>query len=187
MGKSKLVEEAERLARDCVLLKRSGPADRLAGVWGGPGIVPAPDGPFRHWLSIVCRFLPAGLSPRTGILSVYTNEGDCESGVAAHDPAATLNVSQGSALYAHAARSLPPPDALAGGEDQAYVRLWQSNCSLYTGEADAVLGGWHFPWPDGDWEQLRDQPLLIWTITDSEPWVEVWGTGEGFRVMQRIT
>lgn len=66
----------DRLARQCVLLKWSGSADKLAGVWGGRGAVPPPAGPFRHWLSIDCRFLPAGLGPSRGILSVYTNEDD---------------------------------------------------------------------------------------------------------------
>ena len=51
----------------------------------------------------------------------------------------------------------------------------------------AVLGGWHFPWPDGDWGELVERPLLAWTFEDSEPWVEVWGDGKGFQVKQRIT
>ncbi len=68
-----------------------------------------------------------------------------------------------------------------------YLPVWQSNCPLYTNEAAAVLGGWHFPWPDGDWEELQNKPLLVWTIDDSEPWVEVWKEPNGFRVIQRIT
>jgi hypothetical protein len=180
-------DDADQLARPCVLLKYSGPADGLAGVWGGPGIVPAPSGPFRHWISIDCRFLPPGLGPAVGILSVYTNEDDCVSGFAGHDPAVRLATTAGRALYAHPARSLPPPDALAAESDEAYTRRWQSNCPLYTGEAAAVLGGWHFPWPDDDWSELQEQPLVVWTLDESEPWVEVWGEPDGFRVMQRIT
>jgi hypothetical protein len=134
-----------------------------------------------------CRFLPAGLGPPAGVLSVYTNEEDCVSGVAALDPVGRIAPSSGVALYAHQAFSLPPPDALPGGDTDEYMRFWQSNCPLYTGEAAAVLGGWHFPWPDGDWEELRQKPLLVWTLDDSEPWVEVWGVPGGFRVMQRIT
>ncbi len=187
MAKSKLAATADRLARPCVLLRWSGPADALAGVWGGRGTVPPPDGSFRHWISVDCRFLPAGLGPSCGVLSVYTDEDDGESGFAGHDPAASLSVGDGAALYAHPARSLPPPDALSAGGDKAYVRLWQADCPLYTGEAVAVLGGWHFPWPDGDWEELREQPLLLWTIEESEPWVEVWGERGGFRVTQRVT
>lgn len=51
----------------------------------------------------------------------------------------------------------------------------------------AMLGGWHFPWPDGDWAELVKKPLLALTFEDAEPWVEVWGKGKGFRVVQRIT
>lgn len=187
MDDTERIAEAERLARDCVLLKRFGSEDRLAGVWGGPGIVPAPDGPFRHWISIDCRFLPIGLGPSVGVMSVYTNVQDCVSGLVAYDSTASLVVSGEPALYAWPARSIPPPDAMSDGDDETYLRSWQGNCPLYTGEAAAVLGGWHFPWPDGDWEDLRDQPLLVWTLDESEPWVEVWGGTAGFRVIQRIT
>lgn len=51
----------------------------------------------------------------------------------------------------------------------------------------AVLGGWHFPWPDGDWEELIDRRLIAWTLADSEAWVEVWDQGGAFRVIERIT
>jgi hypothetical protein len=90
-------------------------------------------------------------------------------------------------LFAQAAQSFPPPDAMPIEDHQKYLPVWQSNCPLYTGEAAAVLGGWHFPWPDGDWEELREAPLLLCTLDESEPWVEVWGGSEGFRVVQRIT
>jgi hypothetical protein len=69
-----------------------------------------------------------------------------------------------------------------------YERLYQSECPLYSSDGVfAMLGGWHFPWPDGDWQDLLDQSLLVWTFKESEPWVEVWNTAQGFRVIQRIT
>jgi hypothetical protein len=128
-----------------------------------------------------------GLGPPTGVLSIYANEEDYVSGIAAFDPAAKIEGSSGSPLYSHRSVSLPPPDARPDGATDVYIRLWQSNCPLYTGEASAVLGGWHFPWPDGDWQELRLQSLLVWTLDESEPWVEVWRVPDGFRVMQRIT
>jgi hypothetical protein len=74
---------------------------------------------------------------------------------------------------------------------ELYDRYYQQMCPLYGGRdwknTYAVLGGWHFPWPDGDWAELTDRPLLVWTFADSEPWVEVWGNGKGFEVKQRIT
>lgn len=187
MAKSNLATRAERLARPSVLLKRTSNDASRAGVWGGPGVVPAPKGPFRHWLSIDCRFLPAGLGPSRGVLSVYTHEEDGESGSVRHDPSAILCAAGGIPLYAYPVPSLPPPEALSAEDDEEYIRLWQSNCPLYTGEATAVLGGWHFPWPDGDWEELREVPFLVWTLEDAEPYVEVWGGPDAFRVMPRIT
>lgn len=216
MTGSELIAEAERLARPCVLLKGSGSEDRFAGLWGDQGVVPAPPGPYRHWLSFDCKFLPAGLGPSAGCLSVYTDEDDCASGVAVHDSSKQLACTQKvQPLYAHPARSLPPIDAVfrfgpqtvhawlsehewqpdwgfsSNFKDprpaQEYERLYQSECPLYSGGAFAVLGGWHFPWPDGDWEELLSRPLLAWTFAESEPWVEVWGGADGFHVIQRIT
>jgi hypothetical protein len=73
---------------------------------------------------------------------------------------------------------------------KANLTSYQNVCPLYGGLAGepvhAVLGGWHFPWPDGDWAGLVDRPLLIWTFAESEPWVEVWGAGKGYEVRQRI-
>ena len=118
-------------------------------------------------------------------------------------------------LFAEPARSLPPIDAVFrfgseavhtwlrelgwqpdwgynsnfkdGAPVEDYERLYQSECPLYSGGAFAVLGGWHFPWPDGDWEELLSRPLLVWTLADSEPWVEVWDGADGMQVIQRIT
>jgi hypothetical protein len=215
MTGSELIAEAERLARPCVLLRDKGTPDRLAAVWGGPGLVAAPEGSFRHWLTFDCRFLPDGVGPPTGCLSVYTDEEQGESGAAVLDREGQLIAKRGNTkLYAREARSLPPLDAVFRFGSPAvhqwlrswgwepdwgynsnfkdpepalqYERLYQSECPLYAGGAYAVLGGWHFPWPDGDWEVLLERPLLIWTFAGSEPWVEVWG-GRPFEVKQRIT
>lgn len=184
------IAQAHALARVSVLLKRDG--DRFAAWWGGPGVVTAPDANHRHWLSIDCRFLPEGIGPDSGVLSVYTDEEDGESGFAVHDPQARLpradSSSEGEPLYAHPSRSLPPPDAFEDGhDDDAYLAHWQDHCPMYADDIVAVLGGWHFPWPDGDWEQNRERSLLAWTLGESEPWVEVWGGGAAFQVMQRVT
>jgi hypothetical protein len=169
MDTPELIAAANRLARPCKLLKRNGPADRFAGVWGGPSVVASPRGPFRHWLSIDCRFIPEEFGLPSGVLSFFSNEDDCKSGVAAYDASAKLGTDIGSPLFAHKCHSLPPPDAMPFEEYGRYLPFWQSNCPLYTNEAAAVLGGWHFPWPDGDWEELREKPLLLWTIDESEP------------------
>ncbi len=187
MTEANLSDEVERLVRPCVLLGRTPAPGGVAAIWGGPGVVPSPSTPARHWLSIDCRFLPAGLGPASGVLSIYTFHGGRERGAAVHDSRAVLPPVADGALYARPARSLPPPDTLPGTETADYVRTWQAVCPLYTGEAAAVLGGWHFPWPDDDWEELRERPLLVWTLEESEPWVEVWGDGPGFQIIPRIT
>jgi hypothetical protein len=52
----------------------------------------------------------------------------------------------------------------------------------------AVLGGWHFPWPEGDWYDHLEDRFIGMTLRDSEPWVEVWLSRSGrFEVCERIT
>jgi hypothetical protein len=155
------------------------------------------------------------VGPTEGVLSVYTDgEG---GGVAVLDKKAKLTIDKkATALYAHPGRSLPPLDAVfqlgspavqAWLKDnkwkpewpfnnnfkdkapaQAYEKRYAGLCPLYGKiEAYAVLGGWHFPWPDGDWTELRDRALLVWTFEESEPWIEVWADGKDFEVKERIT
>jgi hypothetical protein len=132
MTGEELIAEAERIARRCVLLRAQGSTDSFAAVWGGPGIVPAPVGNYRHWLSIDCRFLPKGLGPTAGCLSVYANEEDCRSGVATLDPVGKLAASEKAIpLFAHEARSLPPVDAVFRFGSPA-VHTWLRSNDLAT-------------------------------------------------------
>jgi len=179
-------------------------------------VVPATDDSYRHWITVDCRFMPAGIRPSSGCLSVYTSEDDFSAGIVLHSRTAKLAATKGATkLFADEAQSLPPIDAVfrfgsgavhkwlqsnkwepewgyngnfkdpkPAGE---YERAYQAQCPLYTGGAHAVLGGWHFPWPDGDWEELLDSKLLVWTFEESEPWVEVWREDGVLRVKQRIT
>lgn len=70
-----------------------------------------------------------------------------------------------------------------------YLREWQSAYPLYNHDrVSAVLGGWHFPFPDGDWHELVNSELCVFTVHQSEPWIECWRDAKGtFRVIQRIT
>ncbi|MFZ6757406.1 hypothetical protein ACO0K9_09290 [Undibacterium sp. Ji50W] len=176
---------AQQFERQCVLLKRTG--TDIAAVWGGDGIVPPPSGPYRHWISVDSSYLQSEFGSN-GVLSVYTNEEDCASGITVFSQAATLTEEKGEYLYAHVTRSIPPPNASRDLENEAYTEQWMHNCPIYNDkDVVAVLGGWHFPWPDDDWDELRDRDLLVWTIEGSEPWVEVWRSDEATTVMQRIT
>ena len=59
---------------------------------------------------------------------------------------------------------------------------------FFKSDIHAVLGGWHVPMPDTDWHDLLDDQLMVFTLRNSEPWVEAWRKREGaFRVIQRIT
>lgn len=218
-----LWEEGQNLGRPCVFLRDTGPKGDLGAAWGGHGLVPAPKGSYRHWLSIDCwcykEFLHhygVKIGPPAGVLSVYTD--DDGGGVATHNRNAKLSIKRGATpLYAHGGRSVPPIDAVFlrgspavkvwlkankwkpewGYNDnfkdkkpaKAYERSYQELCPLYSKSvtAHAVLGGWHFPWPDGDWAERVERSLLVWTFEDSEPWVEVWANAKGYEVKQRIT
>ena len=57
MSETELALDTHRIAQPCVLLKRAGSPDRLAGVWGGPGVIRVRPGSFRHWLSLDCCLL----------------------------------------------------------------------------------------------------------------------------------
>lgn len=130
-------------------------------------------------------------------------------------PGALPEHTDGTKLYAELSRSLPPLDAIfrfgsaevhrwlaelgwspdSGYNDnfkgkevaRSYEKIYQNELPLYSGGAHAVIGGWHLPWPDGDWDELVDKSLVLWTFEDSEPWVEVWQEESGFRVIPRIT
>jgi hypothetical protein len=76
------------------------------------------------------------------------------------------------------------PDRVLG---DAYDAAFQNQFPLYTGDAHAMIGGWHFPWPDDDWEELLNDVLVLCTFEDSEPWLEVWLRAGAFEVVQRVT
>lgn len=227
MTGEELIAEGQRLAKPCVYLTATAEQGvALAAIWGGNGVVPPPeDGDYQHWLSISGAALPASIGVLPGVLSIYTDEENCETGIVVMDAVAELSVADtdGLPLYAQPASSLPPIDAVfkfgspaikewlaendwLPGEDEdesefaynsnfpdkhivnIYEAAWQNQMPLYDGGAHAVLGGWHMPWPDGDWYDLLEQTLVVWTFEDSEPWVEVWrDTKNNYTVLQRVT
>jgi hypothetical protein len=68
-----------------------------------------------------------------------------------------------------------------------YEGLWQENCPLYSSGIVAVLGGWHFPWPDGDWYDLEPYELVLWVLQEAEPWIEVFNVNGKYLVKERLT
>ena len=77
------------------------------------------------------------------------------------------------------------PDAAPAASYEAY---WQERHPLYAGGVHAIVGGWHFPWPDGDWAERLEDELLLWTLAEAEPWIELWRSAAGtLNVRERIT
>jgi hypothetical protein len=95
-----------------------------------------------------------------------------------------------------------------------YFKLAGRGCPLVRRDLVAVLGGWHMSWADGppdlprlralnerinraggadrrpQGEAFRCEPyrLLVWTLRDAEPWIEVWGDGAGeLHAVRRIS
>jgi len=183
--------EAERLARPATLLRANGRGDPSA-YWHGvhvgkPCISVRRNG---AWLNV-------HLDSTAGRVEITNTP-----------------LHSATPLFADAVTSLPPVDAiflLGSPAIEAYLlsqdwtrtdplndnfpddvpaeyeRLYRDNCPLYSRNVVAVCGGWHFPWPDGDFADLVGSELIVWTFQDAEPWIEVFATGDAFAVKQRIT
>ena len=204
MEPSELEQEAERLTRPCAYLRPTG--ETYAAVWTG-----SPANEFEFIFSSTC--LPSPGWRRQGTFRLTS--GGTEAAITFAEGAGLPAEPKGLKLYGVPARSLPPVDAIfALGLDrfqrwlrsldwppgepynsnfphrdvvEVYERRYMDQLPFYSGGAHAVLGGWHFPWPDGDWAELVVSQLLAWTFEGGEPWFEAWAAGEALRVLQRIT
>jgi hypothetical protein len=210
-----LLSEGRKLERPCTFLRptRSGP---VAAVWYERDYREIDSTGHRCWLTVDAHHIP-GLPPSVaGYMSVFTNEEKFLDGRVEVSSSWPKRV--GTPLYAHVASVLPPIEAIflrgSGavgkwlvendwGRDEpynsyyfrdratveSYEKIWQKEFPIYL-ESDvyAALGGWHFPWPDGDWYDLIDEQLMVFTVRNSEPWVDAWCAENGeYRVRQRIT
>jgi hypothetical protein len=132
-----------------------------------------------------------------------------------HDAGVSLpNDVDGEKLYAHRIECMPPVDAVFRfGSDkikrwlsvndwdpalgyynfpdrkpiEAYDRNFRSEHPfLHEEEFYALLGGWSVFY-DECWDQLVERPLMLLTIRDSEPWLEVLEDTQGLIGYSRIT
>lgn len=187
-----LKREAARLSRKADLVTRDGSGAPVAWCYEPP-----------------TRGIQYAISRSDGTLLVRPNgKGSGSASVEASVPRG------GVPLYASPVGSLPPIEAIfAFGGDEIgawlaecqwdrswgfndnfgdaglvhdYESWWQSHHPFYTGQGVAMLGGWHFVWPDDDWHDLIDSELVFWTLR-GEPWVEVWCTDGQCRVVERVT
>ena len=71
----------------------------------------------------------------------------------------------------------------------AYDRAWAERSHFHRSEADIVVGGWHFLWPEDDYYVPQELRLVALSLRDAEPWHELWFSpiSQGWRSYQRIT
>ncbi|WP_054533235.1 hypothetical protein [Herpetosiphon geysericola] len=201
MDLTTLLAEAQPLIRPWMMLtiEPSTPDQPIAGYWGE---LNSESGPV---LIVDCAYLPM-LTEATSLIIEYAAELNYSVKLSSlsltKEQLATMQ-----ALYAQPATSLPPLDAVLhfgsatiqqwidsfrdhqgwiGADDVAdrelvdgYETLYQAQHPLYRDDAVASLGGWHMVWPDGDWNELLQQQLVLCTYAEAEPWLEVWRTQTG--------
>lgn len=214
MTPEQLIAEGRKLQRPCIFLRPQGTGP-VAAVWHERDDDEIESTGHHCWLTVDALHIPGLPSSLSGYISVFTDEEECQGGRVEVSPSWLKRA--GTELYAHAASVLPPIDAVFARGSEAvgewirshgwqrewryndnfkdaaivreYERAWQREFPIYF-ESDiyAVLGGWHFPMADDDWHDLLDEQLMVFTIRDSEPWVEAWRTRTGqLKVIQRAT
>ncbi|MEI7025073.1 hypothetical protein [Paenibacillus sp. y28] len=203
-----LMEEAGKLARPSIELYAEQGTDDFLAVWGGDGSASI-EGPYKHRMTVDFRYMPDPMKAwrRHGCLSLYTHLHHADKSIIVCSDADIRTVkTSGTKLYGRLTPSLPLLDAfaytgspevmawanapesdpeVAGGYEEYYDKY----CPLYSDQIYAVLGGWHYMWPDSfQWEEYIDRDLLICTFKDAEPWIEVWDDGEReYEVIERMT
>ncbi|HTV42944.1 MAG TPA: hypothetical protein VMF08_20435 [Candidatus Sulfotelmatobacter sp.] len=212
MTAEQLIEEGRKLQRPCFLL-RPEVSGEVAAVWYERSNEELFETGRECWLTVDARFVPGFTPPLTGFISVFTQ--GCERGHV--EISNSWPERKGTKLYAHPASILPPLDAVFARGSEAvdewlrandWERGWRYNRNFkdkatvkaygniffkeyplyFESDIYAMLGGWHFPGQDPDWEDLIDEQLMVLTFRESEPWVETWRMKSGdFKVIQRIT
>jgi hypothetical protein len=191
MTLDQFIDEAQALRRSGVVYRRTGVGEPVA-YWYGFGS----DSPV------------ISLNIGTGWLEVFTSADGCRAELAG------AKVPDGVPLFAEVFTSLPPVDAVfQRGSDRIgdflntnkwprnefyndnfpssipreYEKLWWASCPMGMSEVVAASGGWPFPWPDSEIPQTWNNELVLWTLQDSEPWIEVYKEGDGYATYERIT
>lgn len=206
-----LLAEATRLAKPSIWLLPAEGGDEHAATWGGYGPAIGEPSEIRHPLTVDLSFLP-GSFDSPSCLSIYNDPAQLVGQSALHSARLPLS---GTPLAAHPRESWPPLDALflfgssaiqhwlteyqwqpelgynSNFPDVAvadsYNAVFQAQHPLYSDVAFAVLGGWHFPWPDGDWRNLLDGRLIVTTFREAEPLLEAWQLHGSIRLLNRVS
>ena len=210
-----LISEGHALVRPSLVLTTEPSSQRALGVWRAGRVLPGTNGrTVDHVITVDCAWLHANGFPLAGTLSLYS---DGLNAIPVLEPESEFRAEAagGELLWGSETPSFPPPEALClnGSERLAawltergwsrrdgaeavihrtpegdeYVRAWQQRCPLYRDGPVAVLGGWPVMWPDDDVYAARGQ-LVLWTLRDAEPWIEVWMDGaDRLSAIARIT
>ena len=212
MTAEELIKEGRVLTRPSIYLTAE-PSGPVAAMWYPRDYEDYNRTRVQCWLTVDTRHIPDFLPSEQTFITVFSHERRPDDGRV--EITKTWPRQDGIPLYTHPMSLLPPIDVvfalgspaidawlsshgckrtddfLSSLEDDAireYERAWQAESPYFAEQVYAVLGGWHMPWPEGDFNELLKDQLLIWTLQDPEPWVEVWRTAAGnFRVLQRIT
>ena len=213
MTAQQLIAEGRTIQRKCNFLKPTGVGEPVA-IWFECDSDDESITQWRRWMTVRADALPDAKAPATVYFSLYTS--GLEKGLL--DFVDSWPPRNGTPLYAHPASVLPPLDAVfaLGSEEVGkwlaahnwprterydsnfgdsevvgpYQEIWFSEHPIFKNDSDvyAFTGGWHLPGQDSDWHDLIPAKLLLTTVRDSEPWVEVFQTPDGdYKVMQRIT
>ena len=209
----RLIEEGRILQRPCNLLKPTGSGEHVA-LWFEPDPDDESITDWRRWMTLRADAIPNTKAPLSVYFSLYTKG----LGRGVIDFVDGWPPRNGTPLYGHPVSVLPPIEvvfALGSAEigewlaanrwrrDQRYDgnfpdndvvdqyrQIWFSEHPVFRNDPEiyAFTGGWHLPGQDSDWHDLIPAKLLLTTVRDSEPWVEIFQMPDGsYEVFQRIT
>ncbi|MEM7405171.1 MAG: hypothetical protein AAF458_07740 [Pseudomonadota bacterium] len=192
MDLAQFLSEAEALARPCTTLRLDDTKPPMAYLHNaGPGAQLASILDGEQWLNVFLDEEVGGYVEQSGGPSVSEMP---LAGRAGHSlppvDAVFLHGSDavGDWLSKHDwPRDEPYNDNFPDPTPALYDSLWRKQYPLYQSGVAATLGGWHVPWPEGDWYDYVDTRLVLLTLSDTEPFVEVFERGGEFTVVQRIT
>lgn len=213
MTAEQLIAEGRAIQRKCNLLKPTGVGEPVA-MWFEPDSDDESITQWHRWMTVRANALPDSKAPDTVFFSLYTS--GLDKGLI--DFVDGWPPRNGTPLYAHPASVLPPLDAVfaLGSEEVGkwlaahdwarseqynsnfgdaeivapYEQLWFAEHPILNNDPEvyAFTGGWHLPGQDSDWHELITAKLILTTVRDSEPWVEVFQLPDGeYKVAQRIT
>lgn len=191
MTPDQFFEEAKTLARHGALLRDSGRGEPVA-FWNGF----SGDGPvisLRHegrWVCVWARSEEPSLSvtdrPERSGLPLYAEPFEFLPPVDAVFRFGSDKIAEFLSQHGWS-REDSYNDNFPQASPREYERVWQENCPMYVDGVIAVCGGWPFVWPDGSHEKHWLDELVVWTLADSEPWLDVFRTSDGYVAHEHIT